>query len=467
MNVMARDTLARSAILLVGTWLALSLASSPLRAEPLDREVAEWVILMGGSVRLEGQDGRIRELTQLPAADFHLELADLVGTNINPPDLQRLSGLTQLKTLNLPGPMWNPSANSNTDYSRELRHLASIRSLEELTFSYTYLESINFEDTGIEAIVPLAPSLRLLSLENTQVRGRHLAPFTNLEALDLVYCPVTDEGLRQMQGLTKLRRLLLRDALISDEGLRSLSGLVNLEQLDLGGTKITDVGIAYLRGMTKLKKLNLQGAALTDVGIRHVINMTDLEELNLYGTKVTNVGVEVLNGLKHLSLVDLRYTQVNRAGVDRLRTSVPRCEVRFLDHSMRPGLPVGADRIVAGDGDVAVAQWVRSIGGHAVIKDGQLREISLASTGVSDELLRNLEGLKHLQKLDLGSTEIGNLGVQHLATLSSLQELDLDGATISDDGLAPLAGLTGLRSCDSRTRRSPVLAYSICEASRL
>ena len=59
--------------------------SSTLRAEPADRQVAEWVILMGGSVRLEGQDARIRELTDLPAADFHLELADLVGTNINPP----------------------------------------------------------------------------------------------------------------------------------------------------------------------------------------------------------------------------------------------------------------------------------------------------------------------------------------------------------------------------------------------
>src|SRR3954447_22960615 len=213
---------------------------------------------MGGSVRLEGQDGRIRELTKLPAADFHLELADLVGTNINPPDLQRLSGLTRLKTLNLPGPMWNPGAGANLDYSRELRHLASIRSLEELTFSGTYLESIKFEDSGIEAIAALAPSLRLLSLEDTQVRGRHLAPFTNLEALDLIYCPVDDEGLRQMQGLTRLRRLLLRDAMISDEGLRSLSGLVNVEQLDLGGTRITDAGIAHLQGMTKLKKLNVQ-----------------------------------------------------------------------------------------------------------------------------------------------------------------------------------------------------------------
>ena len=84
-----------SAIRVVGIWLALSLASSTLRAEPLDRQVAEWVILMGGSVRLEGRAERIREVTKLPADDFHLELADLVGTNILPPDLQWLTGLTR------------------------------------------------------------------------------------------------------------------------------------------------------------------------------------------------------------------------------------------------------------------------------------------------------------------------------------------------------------------------------------
>ena len=89
---------------------------------------------------------------------------------------------------------------ARTDYNRDLRHIAGIATLEELTFSYTYLESIKFQDPGLEAIAALGPSLRLLSLENTQVRGHHLAPFTNLEALDLVYCPVDDEGLKQIQG---------------------------------------------------------------------------------------------------------------------------------------------------------------------------------------------------------------------------------------------------------------------------
>ncbi len=446
MNRNRRAWLIDPPLVALATSLVLSMMARPVRAEPADRQVAEWVILMGGSVRLHGAQERIRELTMLPAADFRLELADLVGTNINPPDLERLAGLAHLKILNLPGPMWNPSANSNTDYSRELRHLASVRSLEELTFSYTYLESINFEDPGIEAIAALAPSLRLLSIENTQVHGRHLAALKNLESLDLVYCPVNDEGLKELHGLTKLRRLLLRDAVISDDGMRNLGGLVNLEQLDLGGTKITDAGIAHLKGMTKLKKLDLLGTALSDDGARQLAHMTKLEELNLYGTKITNVAIEVLKDLKQLKVVDLRYTRVNRAGVDRLRASVAGCDVSFLDPSVRPALPGAADRIVSSAGEKAVAEWVRAIGGQAVAENGKLLEISLAGTGVTDRLLQNLEGLNSLKKLALRSTEIGNLGVAQLAKLTALEELDLDGAAISDDGLAPLANLKRLRA---------------------
>src|SRR5262245_59092689 len=141
----------------------LLLAAAPLTAEPLDRQVAEWVLLMGGTVqieglvRIEGQAERIREVTQLPAGDFQLQLVDLVGTNILPPDLKWLTGLTKLRTLNLPGPMWNPSSGATIEYSRNLKHIAGIPTLEELTFSYTYLESIKFDDTGLEELTPLAP----------------------------------------------------------------------------------------------------------------------------------------------------------------------------------------------------------------------------------------------------------------------------------------------------------------------
>ena len=120
-------------------------ATPALHAEPLDRHVAEWAILMGGSVQLVSSDDRIRETSDLPSEDFRLERLDLVGTNVLPPDLERLVGLKALRKLNLPGPMWNPRSGARKDYSRELRHLAGFTTLEELTFSYTFLASIKFK----------------------------------------------------------------------------------------------------------------------------------------------------------------------------------------------------------------------------------------------------------------------------------------------------------------------------------
>src|SRR6476620_3360875 len=121
-------------ILLLAMAVGLSLVS-PLRAELQDRQVAEWVILLGGSVRLEGQGERVREVTQLPAGDFRLEVVNLVGTNMLPSDLKWLTGLTRLKVLNLPGPMWDPSSGTTIDYSRNLKYIAGSPTLEELTFS--------------------------------------------------------------------------------------------------------------------------------------------------------------------------------------------------------------------------------------------------------------------------------------------------------------------------------------------
>lgn len=70
--------------------LSLLLAPLQLGAAELDREVAEWVIWVGGTVGVDGQPGRVNDVTALPEGDFELALIDLVGCNILPPDLQRL-----------------------------------------------------------------------------------------------------------------------------------------------------------------------------------------------------------------------------------------------------------------------------------------------------------------------------------------------------------------------------------------
>ncbi len=130
--------------------------TSPLSGERVDQKVAEWALREGGTITLAGQTERILTLNQLPDGDLRLEILDLVGTNIKPPDLARLSELRYLKELHLPQPMWIRHPELENNQNLQMRHLVPITSLEKLTFSYFFREfNGRFTDEGIEQIAPL------------------------------------------------------------------------------------------------------------------------------------------------------------------------------------------------------------------------------------------------------------------------------------------------------------------------
>jgi hypothetical protein len=58
---------------------------------------------------------------------------------------------------------------------------------------------------------------------------------------------VTDAGLKELAGLTKLRELKLDNTQVTDAGLKELAGLIQLIHLDLRNTTVTDTGVAELK----------------------------------------------------------------------------------------------------------------------------------------------------------------------------------------------------------------------------
>ncbi len=98
-----------------------------------DRPVAEWVLRVGGSVKLEGNPAEIRDLTRLPSGDFYIEAVNLADTLMEPRELKRLSGLTHLKELYLCGRTWHsrpiPASNDS------ITALGELTSLETLALS--------------------------------------------------------------------------------------------------------------------------------------------------------------------------------------------------------------------------------------------------------------------------------------------------------------------------------------------
>ena len=402
------------------------LAAAIALAGEVDRRVAEFTLLMGGRIEVAGRTGRIADSADLPRADFQITALDWVGMNVDPPDLERLTGLTALKELHLPGPIWNRNADGGKNRSAELKYLASLNTLEVLTFSYHFLDRIRFTDAGLNEIASLK-NLRELAIRQTAVRGVSIAPFTNLSALDVTLTPFDDNGLAKLASMRRMKRLWLGDTLITDASARALASMTELEDLDLHGTAITDAALAHIAGLKRLKRINLMGADISDTGLRHLSALTNLEELNLYRTRVSNAGLDALRLLTKLRYVDLRYSRVTARGAATLAASHPSTKFLLMDASPRPRPEISSK--------AGIKEWVTKLGGKL-----DNSSITLASTAVADADLARLSEMESVKTVNIEGTEIGDAGARLLPR--TIETLFAGSTAIGDDGLK---GFTKLR----------------------
>jgi hypothetical protein len=113
------------------------------RASPeADRDVAPG-LRMGGRWCWRAIRVRFAMSPNCPP-ETSVSLCSTVGTNMHPPHMEAFGKLSALRELHLPGPMWNPRAESRTEYSEELGHLAGLTT----TGLGTFLETIRFHDVG-------------------------------------------------------------------------------------------------------------------------------------------------------------------------------------------------------------------------------------------------------------------------------------------------------------------------------
>ena len=84
-----------------------------------------------------------------------------------------------------------------------------------------------------------------------------------------------------------------------------------------------------------------------------------------------------------------------------------------------------------------------------------LHDLQISMTGVSDEGLKELTGLKELHTLDLRLTKVKDAGLKHLARLKNLQSLNLSHTAVTDAGLKELGGITNLQSLDLTVVEGP------------
>jgi serine/threonine protein kinase len=141
---------------------------------------------------------------------------------------------------------------------------------------------------------------------------------------------VTDAGLENLKGLTRLQSLWLPETRITDAGLGHVRGLKSLQGLNLVQTSVSDRGLEQLQGLKALESLYLDGTGVTDGGLKFLKDLTNLRELSLRWTRVSDTGLEQLQGfgLKELQSLRLKGTKVSEAGVQRFQAAFPRCQVQ-------------------------------------------------------------------------------------------------------------------------------------------
>lgn len=87
--------------------------------------------------------------------------------------------------------------------------------------------------------------------------------------LQMANADVTDETLKSLEGLDRLKELDLSKSAITDEGLAILAQLPALESLRLSDTAITDEGFhEHLMGLKKLKELDLRRTEVKSSTVR-------------------------------------------------------------------------------------------------------------------------------------------------------------------------------------------------------
>ncbi len=221
-------------------------------------------------------------------------------------------------------------------------------------------------------------------LTDTDEALRVVKAFPRLKQLFLCKGQATDEALASVAGLKDLEMFFILDAAeITDAGVKNLAGLTKLQNIHINNSKIGDGALEVFARLPALKHLSLQGNAFNDEGLKHLENMKQLRSLwiGMNQKPITDAGVQHLAGLTMLEALDLQRSSLSDEGIAALRN------LKNLRHL-----------------DISIGR-------------------SPGDKPITDASVDTLTTLTNLQGLMLLSTHITDRGVKRLSELPKLKTL--------------------------------------------
>lgn len=229
-------------------------------------------------------------------------------------DFKRLGQLSQLRTLSVGAGLGDAS----------LPLLAGLVELESLQ---TNLAKIT--DDGVKGLAALK-KLKVLKFFHPckEFSGTGLAALAEMPALERLTVAGSlafgDEGMAAVAKLTRLKEFRTWHAGQTIEGVKHLKALPNLQQLTLGQrlaykppTTLADDTLAVLAELKSLESLQLEEARLKKDALLRLKDLPALKKLILEGIEIAEADVASLRG--ELPKVEIKWTAPNETYLKRIR----------------------------------------------------------------------------------------------------------------------------------------------------
>ena len=327
-----------------------------------------------------------------------------------------------------------------------------------------HVELMNLKKATAAGFANLAESTDLESLKRSgnalgESGAKFLAGLRKLKALDVSDCSLEPDSLQSIANLTELRELRISNNEIGDAGLKRLGGLSNITSLELYSTNITDAGLEQVGAMKKLAHLNIGNnnlisgagvkylagckelANVTGEGFQHLAACPKLAKINFSWTGLSDAGLADIKKLTQLTLLDL--PPYGRPTLDQAFWRDPHPE-KLSDAGLKHiGEMTNLEWLyISGSGPTdagfahlsGLKKLKLSKSRHTAKHQGLdwhtskaclfVTDLNLSQTGVTDESLKNIEGLKQLESLTLPRPATV-AALEHLKSLPKLTRLGL------------------------------------------
>jgi hypothetical protein len=283
-----------------------------------------------------------------------------------------------------------------------------------------------------------------------------LSRIEHLEELDLgASRAVTDDGLRHLARLPRLRTLQLNGAPIGDRALEALGRIGSLETLGLAWTRITNAGVSHLAGCERLRLVDLSGTATGDGAIRALRGMPALRHFRS-GEQVTDAGLAAFRDYPafrtwqgeepplHLFSYDEHPTHLLLRGsfTDAGLAQLAGCEGLYalnLDSSRLAVTGAGLAPLAGLPHFSALSFDAKDADMPYIAALPRLRHLVCQDTVAGDDGFSSLGGSRSLEHLwGRRCHNLGRRGFQALANIPTLRSLSVSCLNVDDEGLAAL-----------------------------